>query len=333
MRQILVLTVVLTPLLVTACSKPPAQPPGPSATNAQSGPGSGGGASDKPGAVIGVSIVTMTNPFFVELAEAMKQEAAEHDYEVIVTAGELNVANQMNQVNEFIVKQVDAIVLCPCDSKAIGTSIAAANKAGIPVFTADIACLAEGVDVVCHVATDNYGGGKLAGRTMVELLGGTGKVAIIDYPEVESVLLRTKGFREVVGKIPGMEIVGAWPGQGDRVIASKQAASVLQQHPDLDAFFAINDPTGVGVAIALKEAGKADRIKIISFDAQPMGRRAVKAGEIYATIVQYPKKMGATVIDAVARYMNAEDVEKEILIPCSAYRKEDADKDPTLTVE
>lgn len=165
---------------------------------------------------------------------------------------------------------------------------------------------------------------------MVELLGGTGTVAIIDYPEVESVILRTKGFREVVGKAPGITIVGAWPGSGDRVISSKAAASVLQQYPDLDAFFAINDPTGVGVAIASEEAGKADRIKIISFDAQPMGRRAVQQGKIYATMVQYPRRIGATVIDTVARYFNAEEVEKEILIPCSAYRKADADKDPTL---
>lgn len=324
MKQILSLTLVLVPLLLSACSKPPAKDLVPAGQAA---------ATAKPNVVIGISVLTMTNPFFVELAEAMKQEAAKHDYEVIVTAGEHNVATQMIQVNEFIVKQVDAIVLCPCDSQAIGTSIAAANKAGIPVFTADIACLAEGVDVVCHVATDNYGGGKLAGGEIVDLLAGQGKVAIIDYPEVESVILRTKGFREVVGKIPGMEIVGAWPGQGDRVISAKEAEGVLLQHSDLDAFFAINDPSGVGVAVALEEAGKADRIKIVSFDAQPMGREAVKAGKIHATIVQYPKKIGATVIDAVVRYMNAEEVEKEILIPCAVYRKEDADKDPTLKEE
>jgi len=330
MKRILLLTILLAPLLLTACGERPASD-GPGTTAGEAtGPTA---TADEPEAVIGVSVLTMTNPFFVDLADAMVQQGAKHNYRVEVTTGELNVATQMTQVNEFIVKQVDAIVLCPCDSKAIGTSIAAANKAGIPVFTADIACLADDVEVVCHVATDNYGGGKLAGQTMVELLGGVGKVAIIDYPEIESVILRTKGFREVVEKIPGMEIVGAWPGQGDRAVAAKEAEGVLQQHPDLDAFFAINDPTGVGVAIALKEAGKADRIKIIAFDAQPMGRRAVKNGEIYATIVQYPRKIGATVIDAVARYMNAEELEKEILIPCSVYRKEDADKDPTLKEE
>ena len=168
---------------------------------------------------------------------------------------------------------------------------------------------------------------------MVELLGGTGQVAIIDFPEVESVIMRTKGFREVVGKVEGIQIVGAWPGGGDTAISFQVSQNVLQAHADLNAFFAINDPTGLGVATALEKAGKADRIKIIAFDAQPIGRRGVKEGRLYATIVQYPEQIGRKVVDAVARYMAAEEVEKEILIPCTVYRKKDADKDPTLNDE
>ncbi len=69
-------------------------------------------------------------------------------------------------VSNFIVRKVDAIVLCPCDSKSVGSSIAEANKAGIPVFTADIACLAEGPKVVCHIASDNLGGGRQAAKAV-----------------------------------------------------------------------------------------------------------------------------------------------------------------------
>src|SRR5207247_9464784 len=96
----------------------------------------------------------------------------------------------------FIVRKASAIVLCPCDSKSIGTAIIEANNAGIPVFTADIASIAPGAKVVCHVATDNYEGGKIAGRAMVELLNGKGNAAIPDHPETESVMMRTKGFVE-----------------------------------------------------------------------------------------------------------------------------------------
>ncbi len=332
MRHVLSVAAMLGLFALAGCGEPSSENDKSAAKtkNVQNDPLASPAETTIEGPVIGVSVLTMTNPFFVDLADAIKAEGRKHNFQVIVTAGELDVANQMRQVNEFIVKQVDAIVLCPCDSKAIGTSISAANDAGIPVFTADIACLAEGPEVVCHVATDNYGGGILAGQTMVELLGGTGTVAIIDYPEVESVILRTKGFREIIEKTPGVEIVGAWPGSGDRVTSSKTAAAVLQQFPDLDGFFAINDPSGVGVAVALKEAGKADRIEIIAFDAQPMGREAVSDGRFHATIVQYPRRIGATVIDAMARYFKAEEVKPEILIPCSAYLKADAERDPTL---
>jgi len=295
----------------------------------EAAPGSSA-AKATPDALIGVSVLTMTNPFFCDLAEAIKAAAATHNFEVIVTSGEYNVANQKNQVNEFIVKQVDAIILCPCDSTAIGTSIAAANEAGVPVFTADIACLAKGAKVVCHVATDNLGGGRAAAEAVIEMLEGTGKVAVLDFPEVESVIMRTTGFREVISKAPGIEVVAVLPGGGDRGKSFKAAEDILQSHPDLDGFFAINDPSGLGAAAAVEKAGRADRVKIVSFDAMPNGRKGVKQGKLYATIVQYPDKIGREVVEAVARYLAAEDVEPEILIPCTIYRKVDADRDPTL---
>ena len=119
-------------------------------------------AEAKKKATIGVSLLTMTNPFFRELGDAMKEEAAKNNMDVILTAGEFDPAKQHHQVSDFITRRVDAIVLSPCDSKSIGTAIAEANKAGIPVFTVDIAALASGAKVVSHVATDNFGGGRMA---------------------------------------------------------------------------------------------------------------------------------------------------------------------------
>ena len=109
-------------------------------------------AAGKPKATIAVSVLTLANPFFKDLADAIAAEAKARGMDTLVTSGEFDVARQLNQVADFIVRKVDAIVLCPCDSKAIGTAIAQANRAGIPVFTADIASLAPGAKVVGHVA-------------------------------------------------------------------------------------------------------------------------------------------------------------------------------------
>src|SRR5207302_3722248 len=130
---------------------------------------------------VGVSVLTMANPFFKVIADNLTDELGRNGYKVIAVSGEFDVSKQQNQVKDFLVRKVSAIVLCPCDSKAIGAVIKEANDKGVPVFTADIACLATDAKVVTHVATDNYSGGKQAAQAMIEALGGPGgKVVILD---------------------------------------------------------------------------------------------------------------------------------------------------------
>ena len=117
---------------------------------------------------VGVSVLTMTNPFFRVIGDNLTAELKKAGYRTVVVAGEFDVAKQNQQVRDFITAGHAAIVLCPCNSRAIGPVIEEANKKGIPVFTADIACLAEGAKVVSHIASDNYGGGKQAAKAMIE---------------------------------------------------------------------------------------------------------------------------------------------------------------------
>ncbi len=292
-------------------------------------------AADRPKPVIGISVLTLTNPFFKEMADAMTAEAKVHGMTTLVTSGEFDPAKQRNQVVDFIVRKVDAIILCPCDSKAIGTSIVDANKAGIPVFTADIASLAKEGKVAGHVATDNLGGGKLAAVALIEALGGKGKVAILDHPEVESVILRTKGFNEELArqkneKGVSMTVVATLPGGAAKDRSMKATEDLLQSHPDLDGIFAINDPSALGAVAALEKAGKLAKVKIVGFDGSPEGRSAIKAGKIYADPVQFPDIIGKTAVGNIVRYLAGDDVPKETLIPTQLYRQADAAKDAKL---
>ncbi|MDA1232742.1 MAG: substrate-binding domain-containing protein, partial [Planctomycetota bacterium] len=103
---------------------------------------------------IGFSTLTLTNPFFKIIADTMTVEGKKHGYEVVVVSGDQDVNRQTAQIEDFIVKGVDAIVLNPCDSKAVGTAIRKANEAGIPVFTNDIKYDGTEGRVECHIATD-----------------------------------------------------------------------------------------------------------------------------------------------------------------------------------
>jgi ribose transport system substrate-binding protein len=280
---------------------------------------------------IGLSVLTLTNPFFKEIADKMTEEAATHGYAVSVVSGEFDVARQQNQVKDFIVQKVAAIVLTPCDSKAIGPAIQEANAAGIPVFTADIACLAPGAKVISHIATDNYGGGKEAAKAMIEVLGEQGgKVGILHHKLVESCILRVNGFREVIEKRPAIKIVAELPGGGVKDQGYKAAEDLLQAHPDLAGIFAINDPSALGARAAIEKAGKGNQIKLIAFDGQPEGKQAIKEGKIYADPIQFPDRIGIETVRTIVKHFSGEAVPPQTLIPTALYRKADADEDPTL---
>jgi len=281
--------------------------------------------------IIGFSVLTMKNPFFKDLADDVTAAAKKHGYRVLIVNAELKEATQDNQIRDFISRKVNAIILNPVNSKSVGESIKRANRAGIPVFTCDIKSLDPDAEVVCHVATNNYTGGRLAAKAIMEVTGNKGKVAILDYPEVESVIQRVKGFKaELKEANSPIEIVKILPAGGDRALAFSAAKEIITTVPDLKAFFAINDPTGLGAYAALKAEGKEDKIKIVAFDGMPEGKHAIKEGHIYADAVQSTKKIAEGVVGAVVKHSEGEEVPPEILIPTTLYRKADADADPTL---
>lgn len=316
--------------IVSGCTPSSSKP-----DQAASKPDAAKAPTQTPTKLIGISILTTANPFFVEISEAVKQEALKAGYELVSVSGEYDSNKQQNQVKDFIVQKVAAIILTPCDSRAVGTAIQEANAAGIPVFTADIASIATGAKVVTHVATDNYSGGRQAAIAMIEALGGQGKIAILDFPQVESVMLRTKGFRDELdeqSKSNGVsiQIVGLLPGDGAKDKSYKATQDLLQSHPDLQGIFAINDPSALGCYAALENASVADKIKIVGFDGQIDGKRAIRDGKIYADPIQFPVRIGQETVASILKYLNGEDVPSEILIPTELYRQADAKSDTSL---
>lgn len=292
-------------------------------------------APDKSKGTIGVSLLTLDNPFFKVIGDNITAEGKRRGYETIVVSGDKDVAKQGNQIKDFIVKKVSAIVLSPCDSKSIIPVIQEANAAGIPVFTVDIPCNEPGVKIVTQIATDNYGGGKEAGQAMIEALGEAGgKIAVLHFKQAESCLLRVKGFREVIdahnasGKAK-ITIATELESGGAKDVGYKAAEDALQAHPDLRGIFAINDPAALGARGALEKAGKT-QVLIVGFDGQPEGKQAIKDGKIYADPIQFPDKMGVRIVDAIVSHSKGETLPPQMLIPTSLYRKADAMKDPEL---
>jgi ribose transport system substrate-binding protein len=294
------------------------------------------GESEKKG-TIGVSVLTLGNPFFNVIAEGVKEEAAKHGYDVVVVDGDRDVQKQANQIDDFLTKGVAAIILNPCDRQSIGPAIEKANRAGVPVFTCDLKCVAEGAEVVSHVGSDNLQGGKLAGEAMIEALGEQGgKVLVVHFPQANSCQLRVQGFEEVIGAYNQglsaglIEVVAQLDGGGVRDEGYKVTEDTLQAHPDLRGIFAINDPSGLGARAALEKAGKQDQVVIVAFDGQPEGKQAIKDGKIFADPIQFPGLIGRKTVELMMDYFAGVEVEEEVLIPTELYKQEDGLNDPSL---
>jgi len=278
------------------------------------------------GKTIGVSIQNREAQFYQDMEAGMKSEAAKFGYTVLVVDASRDNSKQQSQVEDFISQKVAAIVLTPYDSQAIGSAIVEANKASVPVFTADIANGSAQGKVVAHIASDNVQGGAQAGKLMCAALGKSGgSVAIIDEPEVTSVQDRVKGFKAALASgCPNVKIVADIDGGGERAKASSSMDDILQAHKDLKGVFGINDDSALGAAKAIDAAGLKGKIAVVGYDATPEARTAIAGGSMYGDAIQHPDQIGSKTIDAIHDSFSGKVPPAKIAVPVGQFTKADA---------
>ncbi len=263
---------------------------------------------------VGVTLLTEAHVFYQDLKRGMQRAADSLGIDLHVVAGEWDLARQTSQVENFITQRMSAIIIAPVDSRGIVSAVEEANRAGIPVFTADIA--AAGGDVVAHIASDNAQGGRLVGEYLARRLSGRGTVAILDQPTVTSVIDRVRGFREAIAAHPGITIVAA-PAveRGLREVAKQKTDNLLQSHPALSAIFGSNDDCALGALASVRAAGRGN-VLIVGFDATPEAQASIREGTaLLADAIQYPAVIGRRTIEAVAAHLKGEVVPRKIPIP------------------
>jgi ribose transport system substrate-binding protein len=271
---------------------------------------------------IGVTLLTREDDFYRELETGLKENAAKNNFELLIQSGDKDLSKQQSQIDNFIVQKVDAIIVCPTDTKGIAPAIERANAANIPVFTADIA--AGGGKIVSHVASDNIAGGRLAAEYIAKAIGGSGKVGIIGQPEVQSVIDRETGFKETMAKYPQITVIPTLNGGGVRDRALKAADDLLQGNPDLKAIFCINDETALGALSSAETRGMKDLI-IVGYDAAPEAVEKIKKGtNLKADVAQQPRDIGAKTIEAVATHLRGGAVEPIVNVPVKIVDAESA---------
>jgi len=218
-----------------------------------------------------------------------------------------DVRAQVSTFESFIAQGIDGIVIGPSNPAAIKTVVQRALNAGIPVITFDTDAPDSGR--LLYVGTDNYKAGYEAGKVMVKVLKGKGKVAICtgSLTALNSVQ-RMEGFRAAL-KGTQVQVVETYNDGEDKAKALANAQAALQKYPDLAGFYGVYAFNGPACAQAVKMAGKVGKVKIVCFDTTAEHMQLIKQGLITATIGQRPFMMGDKSTEILYR-MVTEGVDK-----------------------
>jgi ribose transport system substrate-binding protein len=130
------------------------------------------------------------------------------------------------------------------------------------------------------IGSDWYQMGVLQGERMVKLLNGKGKVACMGILGLENMEAGFRGLLDVFKKHPGIIFLGKYDDKANVETAARITADLLAANPDLAGLAGFDSNSGPGMAISVKEAGKAGKIKITTVDAEPEHLRLVKEGVI-----------------------------------------------------
>jgi ribose transport system substrate-binding protein len=201
---------------------------------------------------------------------------------------------QIQVVENFVGRNVSAIVLAPLDNRALVAPVEDAVNAGIPVVIVDSALKSDKPSST--VATDNRKGGQIGAKRLGALLGGKGRVIMLRY-EVGSASTeeREAGFMDVMTHdFPGIELISTDQyGGATRETAFKASQNLLNRFgARADGIFAPNESTASGMLLALREQGLAGKVKFVGFDANEQLVAALRQGDIQGLVVQDPVKMG-----------------------------------------
>lgn len=195
----------------------------------------------------------------------------------ILGPSEWDVPMQIATIEQVIPGKPAGLLINGTDP-GIALVIKKAVEAGIPTVVYDSDIPNSGRH--CFIGSDWYEMGRLQGERMAKIIGGKGKVACMGILGMENMEAGFRGFRDALKKYPGIEFLGKYDDKANVETAVKITADLLAANPDLSGIAGFDSNSGPGMALSVKEAGKAGKIKITSVDAEPEHLALVKEGVI-----------------------------------------------------
>ena len=299
-RWAAVLLLVLVATVVVACGGDDSSSSGSS--------GGGGGKNYKMTLVAGVK----GDEFYITMNCGAQEKAKELGVSLDFQGpDEFDASKQIPVLDAVTAKSPDAILIAPTDTKALFAPItqAAANSKIVLVDTT----LDDPSMAVSQIASDNLKGGQTAGEELLKLIGGKGKVLVVNVkPGISTTDQRGQGFEQAVKGKPGVTYLGQEYDNDDPAKAASIVTATLSKHPDLKGIFATNLFSAEGSATALRQAGKLGQVKIVGFDAGPKQVQDLKDGLVQALIAQKPAEIGSQGVEQAYNALEGKPTTKKI---------------------
>ena len=217
--------------------------------------------------------------------------------QIITVDAKGDAATQVNQVQDLIAQNIDALIYIPAGATAASVPVKAAHAAGIPVINIDRN--ADGAPGDTFIATDSVASARQVCDYIAKQAGGKGEMLIVHgqkgtTPEVD----RTKGCGEALKNYPDIKVVGElWSEGWHQDEGFKLTQDLLQAHPKANIIFGQADALALGAAQAVKVTQPDHRIWVAGFDGDTAALTALKDGVFDVTATQQTQKMGRMGVD------------------------------------
>lgn len=278
--------------------------------------------------IIGVIPKATSHLFFVSVHAGVEQAARDLRVNVLWNGpeNETDYTRQIEIVDAMVARQVNALAISATEERALVAPLERAIRAGIPVTVFDSAVAID--DYVSFVATDNYGAGKTAARTLGGLIGGKGAVGMVmQKPGGTSTVLRERAFEETIAKeFLGVRIVARQFGMADAARSRAAAENILTAHPDLVGLFASSEAASIGAIQATRSRGLSGKLKLVTFDFSQTHVDALKDGTIDVMLVQDPFRIGYEAVKSLAEKLGGRTPARRLDLPVRSIVKADLTK-------
>jgi ribose transport system substrate-binding protein len=273
--------------------------------------------SSDDGDAIGIAVIPKgTDHIFWKTVHAGAAKAGKEQGVEIFWVGpesEGDRRQQIDIVQNFISRQIDAIVLAPLDESALIRPVNDAMNRGIPVIIMDSGL--KGDNYISFVATDNVEGGRLGARHLGKILNGKGKVILLRYAEGSaSTANREEGFlEEIKASYPDIDLISTNQYGGVTKESAFQASqNLLNRFAEVDGVFCPNESTTFAMMRALETSGRAHEVKLVGFDTSDVLLEGMKKGTVAGLVSQDPLDIGYQGVMMALAHLRGEPVEKRL---------------------